>query len=53
MKAPRPFREVLSYEFWVLSCLAQFLVWLVYLVCLVGGTEAEDGLSDESGLFAL
>ena len=23
-KSPRPFGEVLSYEFWVLSCLAQY-----------------------------
>jgi hypothetical protein len=42
-KSHRPFGEVLSYEFWVLSCQAQYrdvregrrAVWLVFLVYLV------------------
>ena len=28
-------------------------VWSIWFGWLVGGTEAEDGLSGESGLFAL
>lgn len=61
-KSLRPFGEVLSYEFWVLSYLAQCSGvgeglrgsgWSIWFVWLVGGTEAKDGLSGESGLFAL